>query len=65
MSLQNTTTVRLSGHYVEGTNTVGLIVWAFVFGLAFNRLGERAKSLVDFLVAFNELTKRVVGLILR
>ncbi|KAG7220258.1 hypothetical protein INR49_018314 [Caranx melampygus] len=61
----NMTKVLLSGHYVEGTNTVGLIVWSFIFGLILNRLEERARSLVDFLTTVNELTKRVVGLILR
>ncbi|XP_071359949.1 excitatory amino acid transporter 3-like [Trachinotus anak] len=60
----NATEVRLVGHYVEGTNTVGLIVWSFIFGLTLNRMGEKGKVLVEFLTVLNEATKRVVTLIL-
>uniref|UniRef100_A0A3B4UFS1 Amino acid transporter n=1 Tax=Seriola dumerili TaxID=41447 RepID=A0A3B4UFS1_SERDU len=60
----NETEVRLMGHYVEGTNTVGLIVWSFIFGLTLNSMGEKGKVLVEFLTVLNEATKLVVNLIL-
>uniref|UniRef100_A0A3B4YB02 Amino acid transporter n=1 Tax=Seriola lalandi dorsalis TaxID=1841481 RepID=A0A3B4YB02_SERLL len=62
--LQNETEVRLMGQYVDGTNMVGLIVWAFIFGLTLNNMGEKGKVLVEFLTVLNEATKLVVNLIL-
>ncbi|XP_070683706.1 excitatory amino acid transporter 3-like [Pempheris klunzingeri] len=64
VSLQNATGVRLEGHYVEGANTLGLIVWSFIFGVTFNRMGEKGKVIVEVLTVLNEATKRVVHLIL-
>ncbi|XP_059203599.1 excitatory amino acid transporter 3-like [Centropristis striata] len=60
----NETSVRLVGRYVEGANVLGLIVWSFIFGLIFNRMGEEAKVIVEALTAINDLTKRLVKLIL-
>ncbi|XP_056245685.1 excitatory amino acid transporter 3-like [Seriola aureovittata] len=60
----NETEVRLMGQYVDGTNMVGLIVWAFIFGLTLNNMGEKGKVLVEFLTVLNEATKLVVNLIL-
>ncbi|XP_067440403.1 excitatory amino acid transporter 3-like [Thunnus thynnus] len=60
----NATEVRLVGHYVEGANTLGLIVWSFIFGLILNRMGEKGEVLVDVLTVLNEATKRMVNLIL-
>ncbi|XP_029355681.1 excitatory amino acid transporter 3-like [Echeneis naucrates] len=61
----NETEVRLMGHYVEGTNMVGIIVWSFIFGMTLNRMGEKGKILVDLLTFLNEAVKCVVTLILR
>ncbi|CAK6969869.1 excitatory amino acid transporter 3-like [Scomber scombrus] len=60
----NGTELRLVGHYVEGANTLGLIVWSFVFGLILNVMGERGEVLVEVLTVLNESTKRMVKLIL-
>lgn len=62
--LQNATEVRLVGHYVEGANTLGLIVWSFIFGVILNRMGQRGEILVEVLTVLNEATKRVVNMIL-
>lgn len=63
--LQNATEVQLVGHFVEGSNTLGLIVWSFIFGLTLHKMGERGKILVEILTVLNEVTKCVVNLILR
>lgn len=62
--LQNATGIRLEGQYVEGANTLGLIVWSFIFGVTFNRMGETGKILVEVLTILNEATKAVVTWIL-
>ncbi|XP_018530803.1 excitatory amino acid transporter 3 isoform X1 [Lates calcarifer] len=60
----NATEVQLVGHFVEGSNTLGLIVWSFIFGLTLHKMGERGKILVEILTVLNEVTKCVVNLIL-
>ncbi|XP_070688427.1 excitatory amino acid transporter 3-like [Pempheris klunzingeri] len=61
---QNATEVRLDGHYVDGANSLGLIVCSFVFGLTLKKMEERGKIVVDLLNILNETTKYVVNLIL-
>ncbi|KAM4577091.1 excitatory amino acid transporter 3-like [Odontesthes bonariensis] len=56
--------VRLVGSYIPGTNMLGLIVWAFIMGVLFVMIGEKAKSTVELCVAINEATKVVVTWIL-
>ncbi|XP_042343707.1 excitatory amino acid transporter 3-like [Plectropomus leopardus] len=60
----NVTEVQLLGKYVDGTNTLGLIVWSFIFGLILNRIGENGEVIVEVLTALNQVTKYVVNLIL-
>ncbi|XP_047434270.1 excitatory amino acid transporter 3-like [Mugil cephalus] len=60
----NTTQPAQKGHYIEGTNMLGLIVWSFIFGLALNAIGEKGSALVEVLTVLNEATKAVVNLIL-
>ncbi|XP_034405268.1 excitatory amino acid transporter 3-like [Cyclopterus lumpus] len=60
----NVTVVKLVGHYVNGANTLGMIVCAFVFGLILKRMGERAQIIVDFIVSINRVTKFLVDLIM-
>ncbi|GAA6233646.1 excitatory amino acid transporter 3-like isoform X1 [Lates japonicus] len=52
--------VRLVGKYIDGLNTMGLIVWSVIFGLALRRMAERGKLFVDILIAINVATKLVV-----
>ncbi|KAG8008904.1 Excitatory amino acid transporter 3 [Nibea albiflora] len=61
---QNGTEVQLMGQYVDGANTLGLIVWSFVFGVTLNGMGEKGKVLVEILTVFNKTTKSAVDLIL-
>ncbi|CAI5679055.1 unnamed protein product [Oreochromis niloticus] len=60
----NATDVQLVGQYVEGTNMTGLIIWAFIFGLAINRIGETGDALVELLTVINEATKKIFNMIL-
>ncbi|KAK1885641.1 Excitatory amino acid transporter 3 [Dissostichus eleginoides] len=60
----NVTEVRLSVKYVDGTNILGLIVWALIFRIIFNRIGRDGKILVEVFHAFNEATKIIVDMIL-
>ncbi|XP_042339516.1 excitatory amino acid transporter 3-like, partial [Plectropomus leopardus] len=55
--------VQLEGVYVQGSNTLGLIVCSFFFGLALKKI-EKGKILVDLFTILNEATKFVVNLIL-
>uniref|UniRef100_A0A4W6EPW6 Amino acid transporter n=1 Tax=Lates calcarifer TaxID=8187 RepID=A0A4W6EPW6_LATCA len=52
--------VRLVGKYIDGLNTMGLIVWSVIFGLALRRMAERGKLFVDIVIAINVATKLVV-----
>lgn len=56
--------MQLVGQYVEGTNMTGLIIWAFIFGLAINRIGETGDALVELLTVINEATKKIFNMIL-
>ncbi|KAI4800801.1 hypothetical protein KUCAC02_007099 [Chaenocephalus aceratus] len=60
----NMTEIRLLVKYVEGTNILGLIVWALIFRVIFNRIGRDGKVLVDVFQALNEATKIIVDMIL-
>ncbi|XP_067440778.1 excitatory amino acid transporter 3-like [Thunnus thynnus] len=59
-----TTEVRLVGNQIDGFNTLGVIVWSFIFGLALRKMGNRGKLFVDILTAINEATIHVVRLII-
>ncbi|XP_035528620.1 excitatory amino acid transporter 3-like [Morone saxatilis] len=60
----NVTEVQLVGHYVDGVNTLGLIVYSFLFGLTLKWMGERGETLAYFFIILNEMTKNVVNWIL-
>ncbi|KAI4798094.1 hypothetical protein KUCAC02_023588 [Chaenocephalus aceratus] len=61
----NMTEIRLLVKYVDGTNILGLIVWALIFRVILNRIGKDGKVLVDVFQALNEATKIIVDMILR
>lgn len=61
---QKATGVRLVGNQIDGLNTLGLIVWSFIFGLALRKMGNRGKLFVDILTSLNEATIHVVRLII-
>ncbi|XP_078126194.1 excitatory amino acid transporter 3-like [Sander vitreus] len=54
----------VGGHYVNGVNTLGLIVWSFVFGVILNNMGEQGKILVEVVTAINNATRYLVNFIL-
>ncbi|XP_071361487.1 excitatory amino acid transporter 3-like isoform X2 [Trachinotus anak] len=58
------TEVRLVSKHIDGSNTVGLIIWSIIFGLALRRMGDRGKLFVDILIALKEATKHVVRMII-
>ncbi|XP_071346201.1 excitatory amino acid transporter 3-like [Trachinotus anak] len=60
----NDTEVQLVGNYVEGANTLGLIMCSIIFGLMLKEMGERGRIIVEVLSILNEATKYVVNLIL-
>lgn len=57
MSFQNDSEVELVPHYIERTNTLGLIVCGFVFGWVLKDMGERGNAIKDALVIINEIMK--------
>ncbi|XP_044045976.1 excitatory amino acid transporter 3-like isoform X2 [Siniperca chuatsi] len=58
------TEVRLVGKHVDGLNSVGLIIWSIIFGLALRSMGERGKLFVDILIAINDAFKHVIRMII-
>ncbi|XP_059209609.1 excitatory amino acid transporter 3-like [Centropristis striata] len=60
----NETELHLVGEYVDGTNTLGLIICSVVTGLALKTMGESGEILLDVFTTLNEITKYVVNLIL-
>ncbi|XP_078107521.1 excitatory amino acid transporter 3-like [Sander vitreus] len=60
----NATQTQVVGRYVDGANTLGLIVCSYVFGLTLKKMGERGKLLLNIFRILNETTKYVVKLIL-
>ncbi|XP_056283546.1 excitatory amino acid transporter 3-like [Pseudoliparis swirei] len=60
----NDTVVQLEGHYVDGTNTLGLIVSALLTGVALKSMGESGQVIVDHMKTINALCKEVVKLIM-
>lgn len=61
---QNATQTQVVGRYVDGANTLGLIVCSYVFGLTLKKMGERGKILLNIFRILNLTTKYVVKLIL-
>ncbi|XP_028457366.1 excitatory amino acid transporter 3-like isoform X2 [Perca flavescens] len=59
-----TNVTEVGGHYVNGVNTLGLIVWSLVFGVILNNMGEKGKILVEIVTVINEATKCIINLIL-
>ncbi|XP_070397723.1 excitatory amino acid transporter 3 [Nothobranchius furzeri] len=65
-SSQNYTADVPRGHYVDGANTLGLIAFAFVLGLAINSLKKKKENVLVLVAkAINDITKAAVNLILR
>ncbi|XP_034747146.1 excitatory amino acid transporter 3-like isoform X1 [Etheostoma cragini] len=62
--MTNETHNRKQGHYVSGANTMGLIVWSFVFGLVLNKMGGKGEILVEVFAVINETTKTLVKVIM-
>ncbi|XP_031170189.1 excitatory amino acid transporter 3-like isoform X2 [Sander lucioperca] len=58
------TQTQVVGRYVDGANTLDLIVCSYVFGLTLKKMGERGKILLNIFRILNETTKYVVKLIL-
>ncbi|XP_033961898.1 excitatory amino acid transporter 3-like [Pseudochaenichthys georgianus] len=63
-SRQNMREIRRLVKYVDGTNILGLIVWALIFRVILKRIGKYGKVLVDIFQALNETTKIIVDMIL-
>ncbi|XP_039672752.1 excitatory amino acid transporter 3-like [Perca fluviatilis] len=59
-----TNATEVGGHYVNGVNTLGLIVWSLVFGVILNKMGEKGEILVEVVTVINEATKCLINLIL-
>lgn len=60
--LQNATEV--GGHYVNGVNTLGLIVWSLVFGVILNNMGEKGEILVEVVTVINEAITTTINMIM-
>ncbi|XP_055355137.1 excitatory amino acid transporter-like [Paramacrobiotus metropolitanus] len=50
--------------WTDGTNILGVVVFTIVFGITISKAGPKAKPLADLFEAINEVTMRIVGLIM-
>ncbi|XP_032391145.1 excitatory amino acid transporter 3 [Etheostoma spectabile] len=62
--MTNVTEHRKQGQYVNGFNTMGLIVWSFVFGVIFNKMGEKGKILIEVVTVINEAITATIDMIM-
>jgi len=51
-------------YYKDGMNVMGIIAFCVVFGMMVSQLGAKAKVMVDFFVALNEIVMRLVRIIM-
>jgi len=62
----NTLTWKMTGEWTNGSNILGLVVFAVVFGIALATMGEKGKPLLDFFTALSDammkLTTWVINL---
>ncbi|XP_059196040.1 excitatory amino acid transporter 3-like [Centropristis striata] len=56
--------VRLVGEHIDGLNTLGLVIWSVICGLALRSIGEKGKVFVEILTSFNSAIKHVVRMII-
>ncbi|MEE6459216.1 hypothetical protein FKM82_000572, partial [Ascaphus truei] len=55
---------KIVGLYTEGVNVLGLIVFCLVFGIVIGKMGEKGQVLVDFFNALNDVTMKIVQVIM-
>ncbi|KAM8840684.1 excitatory amino acid transporter 3-like isoform 1-T1 [Spinachia spinachia] len=61
---RNATEMEMEGGYVDGVNTLGLILYSFVTGRILQGVGTRGQILVDFIDVINAANRFVVDIIL-
>ncbi|XP_076620407.1 excitatory amino acid transporter 2 [Colletes latitarsis] len=49
--------------YKDGTNVMGMIMFCITFGLIAGQIGPRGKLMVDFFVQLNEITMKLVSIV--
>ncbi|XP_039656703.1 excitatory amino acid transporter 3-like [Perca fluviatilis] len=59
-----TNATEVGGHYVNGVNTLGLIVWSLVFGVILNNMGEKGEILVEVVTVINEAITTTINMIM-
>lgn len=60
----NLLTVNDFSKLLSKDNIIALLVFSIIFGIAINMTGEKAKPVVDFLVAANEVVNNVIKIIM-
>ncbi|XP_034248485.1 excitatory amino acid transporter-like [Thrips palmi] len=50
--------------YKDGTNVMGMIVFCLAFGLLAGQMGRRGRIMVDFFVVLNDITMKLVGIMM-
>lgn len=45
---------EISHKYGDGTNTLGLVIFGIVFGIALSKMGEQGKPLLSFFDTLSE-----------
>ncbi|XP_046361676.2 excitatory amino acid transporter 3-like [Haliotis rufescens] len=70
MTTSNTTTTPAPKKYLpevgktSGMNVLGVVTFSIFFGIIVGRLGEKAKAMKDFFDALNEVTMKLVSLVI-
>lgn len=55
LSVDDKNTWAFSSGFKDNSNILGLVMWSIVFGIAIAAVGERAKPVLDFFIAFTEI----------
>ncbi|XP_068585584.1 excitatory amino acid transporter 3-like [Cebidichthys violaceus] len=53
----NATYMQLTGHYVQGPNTMGLMLYSFVLGLCLKKIGESVRLALEVVIILNKAMK--------
>ena len=55
LNVTDKTTWQFETNFKDNSNILGLVMWSIVFGIAIAAVGDRAKPVLDFFIAFTEI----------
>jgi len=58
------TTWAFKPNFKDNSNILGLVMWSIVFGIAIAAVGDRAKPVLDFFIAFTEIMMMITQFVI-